>query len=227
MLDLTPPLAGLAGLAAGTAIVNAMPRLVAYRLEEPPEPPPARSLIPLAGPFISGWRPWWTLTIEAGTSALFVLLALYYGTKLELAVMCVYAALLIAIATVDIQHRLVLNRLSYPGMVIALAASVLIPGIGLGSAVLGFITAFVLFWVVERLGRGAMGPGDTKLAALIGAMNGFPDLFDALVTGVVLGGLAALFYLLVLRRGRKEKFAYGPYLVAGAIVAMFMPHSTM
>jgi prepilin signal peptidase PulO-like enzyme (type II secretory pathway) len=227
MLDLTPPLAGLAGLIAGTVIVNSMPRLVAYRLEEPPDPPPQAVRIPLAGGFISGWRPWWTLCIEVGMAALFVLLGLYLGLQRALPVMCLYAALLVAIATVDIQHRLVLNRLTYSGIVLALAASFLLPGVGFGSALLGFVTAFVLFWVIERLGRGAMGPGDTKLAALIGAMNGFPNLFNALVIGIVLGGLAAIFYLVVLRRGRKEKFAYGPYLVAGALAAMFMPHSSM
>ena len=227
MLDLTPPVAGLAGLIAGTVIVNAMPRVVAYRLDEPPEPPRPIALIPLAGGFISGWRPWWALSIEASLAGLFVLLALYLGQHVALPVMCLYAALLVAIATVDIQHRLVLNRLTYPGIVLALAASFLLPEVGFGSALLGFVTAFVLFWVIERLGRGAMGPGDTKLAALNGAMSGFPDLFNALITGIVLGGLAAIFYLVVLRRGRKEKFAYGPYLVAGAIAAMFMPHSTM
>jgi len=224
VLQLTAPIAGLAGLLTGSIIVFTMPRLAAYRLQEPPPPPPAGVLVPLVGGLISSWRPLWCAAVELVTAVVFVLLALHTGDTRQLPVYCFYSALLIAIATVDIQHRLVLNRLSYPGVVIALAASFLIPGIGIGSALLGTVIAFALFFVIELLGKGAMGPGDTKLATLIGAMTGFPGLFNALLTGVILGGVAAVVYLLVLRRSRKDKFAYGPYLAAGAIIALFIPH---
>ena len=75
---------------------------------------------------------------------------------------------------------------------------------------------------IDLLGRGALGAGDTKLALLIGAMAGMPGVFNALFFGVALGGLGALFYLTVLRRGRKEFMPYGPYLAAGAIIFFFL-----
>jgi prepilin signal peptidase PulO-like enzyme (type II secretory pathway) len=49
-----------------------------------------------------------------------------------------------------------------------------------------------------------------------------PGMFNALMTGVIIGGLGALVFLIVLRRGRKEYMAYGPYLAAGAILSFFL-----
>jgi prepilin signal peptidase PulO-like enzyme (type II secretory pathway) len=217
-------LAALAGLVLGSVVVYLTPRLVAYRLETPPETPGPGVLIPLAGARVATTRPLRAAVIEIVTAAVFAAVALDFGNSVRTPIACGYALLLIAIAVVDLEHRLVLNRLSYPGVAVALAASFFWPGQGIGSAALGGVTAFVLFFVIELIGRGAMGPGDTKLATLIGVMRGFPDLFNALLLGVLLGGAAALFYLVVLRRSRKEKFAYGPYLAAGAIASLFLQH---
>jgi prepilin signal peptidase PulO-like enzyme (type II secretory pathway) len=218
--DVTAPICGAVGLVVGAVIVYAAPRIAAHRLEDAPAPPPLAVLIPLAGGFIAGWRPYWALAWSLVTAVVYFALGAHFGAGQKVVLACVYSAILIAITTVDIQHRLVLNRLSYPGAVIALAGSLLWPGLGLGSALLGGGVAFAIFFVIELLGRGAMGPGDTKLAALIGSMLGFPGVFNALLTGVLLGGAAGVVYLVVLRRSRKDKFAYGPYLAAGALLAM-------
>jgi leader peptidase (prepilin peptidase) / N-methyltransferase len=130
--------------------------------------------------------------------------------------------LLLLIATIDLEHRLVLNWLSLPGTVLVLAVSPLWPGLGLESAAIGAAVGFLIFLVFQLIGRGALGAGDTKLALLIGAMAGMPGVFNALFFGVALGGLGALVYLIVLRRGRKEFMPYGPYLAAGAIVFFFL-----
>jgi prepilin signal peptidase PulO-like enzyme (type II secretory pathway) len=218
--DLTAPICTVFGLAVGALIVYGTPRLAAYRLDEPPSLPPAAVLVPLAGGFLGHWRPYWSLVWSAATAAVFLALCLHFGPGAKLVLSCAYSAILIAIATVDIQHRLVLNRLSYPGVVVALAGSFFWQGQGIGSALLGGALGFTIFFVIELLGRGAMGPGDTKLAGLIGAMLGFPSMFNALLAGVLLGGGAGVVYLVVLHRSRKDKFAYGPYLAAGAVLAL-------
>ena len=214
--------AGIIGLIAGSIIVFVAPRLVAYRLEEPiPFPSPA-VLIPVAGALMTRWRRRSSLAVELSTALSFVLLAAHYGDSVRLPLGALYVSLLIAIAYIDLDHRLVLNRLSYPGIVVALAGSLVWPGLGLKSALLGAVTGLAIFLVLQIISRGALGTGDTKLAVLIGAMRGLPGVLNALSFGVIIGGLAAVVLMVALRRERKEFFAYAPYLAAGAIASFFV-----
>ena len=213
---------GCAGLLAGTIISFLAPRLVAYRLKEKGPLPPGVVLLPLAGVLIARWRMAVSLTLQLGTALVLVALALRYGATIRLPLAASYSVLLIAIAHIDLDHRLVLNRLSYPGVVLALDGSILWPGIGLASGLAGAATGLAVFLAFQFLGRGAFGVGDMKLALLVGAMRGFPNVFNALLLGTMLGGLGALFVLLVLRQGRKSTLAYGPYLSAGAILSLLI-----
>jgi len=144
--------------------------------------------------------------------------------RVELVLACIYSALLFEIAVIDFHTRLVLDVLSFPAGVIAVAGAVLWSGIGFGSALLAGAVALALFLVIEIVGRGAMGRGDTKLAAVIGLMRGFPGVWQALVIGILVGGLFAVGFL-VSGRSRRSTFAYGPALAIGAVVSMLVtPH---
>ncbi|MGH2447232.1 MAG: prepilin peptidase [Chloroflexota bacterium] len=140
----------------------------------------------------------------------------------RLVLAAIYTLLLIAIAYVDINYRLVLNKLTYPGIVLAWLLSWLVFAGDLESAMLGSLFGLVVFILLQVISRGALGTGDTKLAMLIGAMMGFPAVVSSLIVGVALGGLGAAFFWLVLRRGRKAYIAYAPYLAAGAVVWLFV-----
>jgi leader peptidase (prepilin peptidase)/N-methyltransferase len=65
-----------------------------------------------------------------------------------------------------------------------------------------------------------MGAGDVKLAFLIGMLTGFPWVLQALVVGILLGGLAAALLLLFRLRGPRQYIPYAPYLVAGAMATL-------
>ncbi len=208
------------GLVVGSLIAYAGPRFSRMRIPEAPVSP-AGVLVPVAGPLIWRWRPFTTIGLEILTAALFAALYLHYGPSARLPIAAAATALLLLIASIDIEHRLVLNFLSLPGTIAMLALSPLWPGLGLESAALGAVGGLLIFLVLQVIGRGALGAGDTKLALLIGAMRGMPGVLNALFFGVVLGGVGALVYLIVLRRGRKEYMPYGPYLAAGAIISFF------
>jgi leader peptidase (prepilin peptidase)/N-methyltransferase len=215
-------LSTLGGLLAGTVIVFLAPRLVSYRLSQGVPLPPARVLIPVVGAWWGRWRPVYSSGLEILSAGVFLALSIRYGSDIKLLVGALYSSLLLTVAAIDLDHRLVLNRLSYPGVVLALLGSLLWPGIGVVSALLGAVVGLAIFLVLQVLGRGALGVGDMKLALLIGAMRGFPDVFNALLLGTLLGGLAAAFLLIVMRKGRKASIAYGPYLAAGAILSFFV-----
>jgi prepilin signal peptidase PulO-like enzyme (type II secretory pathway) len=85
----------------------------------------------------------------------------------------------------------------------------------LSSIGLGLLVGGGLFLLLALLQRGAMGMGDVKLVAALGAILGYPSILYGVLCGVVLGGAAALVLLASRRAGRKDPMAYGPYLALG------------
>ncbi len=138
----------------------------------------------------------------------------------QLAVACLYAAFLLAVLVIDLEHRRVLNVMLAPAAGAALLLSLRLGPRGLLSAVLAAALGFGLFLLLGLLSRGAIGMGDVKLAGVIGLMTGYPAVITALVGGIVLGGLAAGMLLLTRRADRKGTMAYAPYLAVGAIFAL-------
>jgi prepilin signal peptidase PulO-like enzyme (type II secretory pathway) len=125
-------------------------------------------------------------------------------------------ALLVTITLVDLRVRRIPNAL-----VLALLLWGLVQVIWLGrpdplAAVLGLLVGGGLLLLIALAGRGAMGAGDVKLAAALGAVLGYPLILHGLFYGILAGGAAALVLLVTRRVRRKDYIAYGPYLALGA-----------
>lgn len=164
---------------------------------------PRRTLVvELALPMIGG-----ALWLRDGSSALFLLQLLL-------------AAYFVAIVAIDLEHRLVLNRLTGMGFLAALTIATVGLGPSLPSAMAGALIGFLFLWIPSLVLPG-LGMGDVKLAGVIGALVGVPAVVDALALGVVAGGLAAAFLLLTSRVGRRGTIAYAPYLIIGVTLVLF------
>ena len=171
--------------------------------------------------------------VELATGVVFALLAWHYGSSSALGIMAFYACLFIVIFVIDLEHSLILNKVVYPTMVVALLLS-LIPDSwltheawlttvmepGIASAALGGAIGFVVFLVIALVSRGGMGWGDVKLAALIGLATGFPMVFVAIIMAAILGGIVAVVLLATRRRGRREMIPFGPFLAVAAMVTL-------
>lgn len=129
-------------------------------------------------------------------------------------------AYFVAIVAIDLERRLVLNRMTGPGVVGALGVAAAGLGPSLPSAITGTVVGFLLLLLPALLLPG-LGMGDVKLAGVIGALVGFPAVLTALQVGVVIGGIAAGLLLLTRRIGRGGTLAYAPYLVAGVTLVFF------
>ncbi|MCU0501857.1 MAG: A24 family peptidase [Anaerolineae bacterium] len=168
-------------------------------------------------------RPLRAPLLELATMAAFALVWWRFGaTPVRAGVTCLYAAFLLTVAVIDLEHRRVLNVMLAPAALVALFASLLPGPPSVLSAVLGGAAGFGFFFLIALIGRGKMGAGDVKLAGVIGLMLGFPAAITALVIGIFLGGAAAIILLITHRAGRKSTFAYAPYLVLGALVMLLM-----
>jgi leader peptidase (prepilin peptidase)/N-methyltransferase len=161
---------------------------------------------------------WSALTLLV--TSLCVYLQHGYGWNFHFVTLLTYCGLLLLIGVIDLEHRLVPDVLIALGMLLAAAFNAIHPMPGLAAALLGAALGGGVFLVQAVLGRGAMGAGDVKLAALIGMMTGFPWVMQALVLGIILGGAVAALLLVTRVRGRREHIPYAPYLVAGAIVTL-------
>jgi leader peptidase (prepilin peptidase)/N-methyltransferase len=131
-----------------------------------------------------------------------------------------------AIAVIDIEHRIIPNRVMYPSLVAFPVYLVVARLAGAPVDLVRMVAGFALFggalFVVALVSRG-MGMGDVKLASLIGLVLGSLGLrYVGVAAGaaIALGGVGAIIALLI-GRSRKAAIPFGPYLAAGAIVAAF------
>ena len=171
---------------------------------------------------------WRALALEAATALLAVALWLRYGASWALLPAGVAGLLLLLIATIDIDRRLILNEVLLAGAVLAmlyaalggwgrLLTALVGGGVGLGL----FLLIALLSRPIVRSSRG-IGAGDVKLAGLLGLMFGYPAVMSVLFLGVLVGGLVSAVLLLTHRLERKAMIPYAPFLAAGGIVTLLM-----
>jgi leader peptidase (prepilin peptidase)/N-methyltransferase len=166
--------------------------------------------------------------LEWLVGGLFGALALRYGPTAPVIAYSVYTAALALTAVIDYRYRYVYSIVSLPSIILALLLTPLLTGVDVLSALLGTgiaIVIFVAFYLLGRLVYRAsepVGKGDIELAAVIGAMVGFPRIFNALFLGSFVNGIFIVILLLSRRRGRWDFIPYGPGLCIGAFATFFM-----
>jgi len=166
--------------------------------------------------------------VEAATGLVFAGLVLAQGVTLTSALLAVYAAILIVVFVIDLEHGLILNVTVVPALVFALLVAVLAAPGWLGdlfphrvlSAAAGAVAGFALLFLIALLARGGMGWGDVKFAAFMGAATGFPLVFVALFCSVIIGGAAGVILLATRKKGRKQAMPFGPFLALGTMATL-------
>lgn len=134
-----------------------------------------------------------------------------------------FAAALVAIAFLDLEHFWIPDRITYPGIALGLAYALFLPHLTFASAllgaVLGGVSFYVLAWGYLRLtGREGLGGGDVKLMAMIGAFLGVRALPWVVLVSSVLGSVCGLGALAKGAKGAHTPIPYGPFLGAAALV---------
>ena len=149
-----------------------------------------------------------------------VLAAIRYGIHAETLVMIFFICVLVAISRVDLERRIIPNRLVVPAWIAVLLAHLAIhAGHWLEWLVASF-GAGVFFLVVALVNPGGLGMGDVKLALLIGAALGWA-VTAALLLGTIAAGVVAA--IMLFKEGtsaRKRAIPLGPFLAGAAIVVV-------
>jgi leader peptidase (prepilin peptidase) / N-methyltransferase len=162
--------------------------------------------------------------VEIVTALAFMLQAVVIGNQPELlAVRLVFTAILIVLFGTDLDTQRLPNPLTYGGLVIGLVASLwLTPGIVaslIGAALgAGLLLAVRLLWRVLR-GVDAMGLGDVKMLAMIGAFLGWRQVWVVLFLGSVSGALVGVALTAGRGKSMQMKLPFGTFLALGAFAA--------
>ena len=168
--------------------------------------------------------------VEAGCAALFVVMALRFGLDPALPAYLYLAAVGLALALIDLDVRRLPDALtlpSYPVAFVLLGGAALF-GSDSGSllrAVLGALVVGGLYFALWFAYPKGMGFGDVKLAGVLGlylGWLGWPELLVGVFAAHLLGGTVAVGMLARGRAGRRTAVPFGPFLVAGAFVAVLV-----
>ncbi len=158
--------------------------------------------------------------VELGNGFLFALICWRYGLSVELAVAAFYSSVFVVLMVIDLEHRVILNKVVYPIAGVALLIDIFLPGRGVVNGVIGGAIGLVFLLIPVLIYPQGMGWGDVKMAALIGLATGFPLVFVALFLAIISGGLVAGFLLLFKIKGRKEAIPFAPFLSLAAIATL-------
>ena len=164
----------------------------------------------------------------ATTAVLCSLAGLRFGLSWPLPAFLLLAVVGVLLAVVDLEHRLLPNRIVLPATAGAAGLLTLAAAVGndwnhLRSAALGAVILFVLFLVLALVTPAGLGMGDVKLAGLLGLHLGWlgvGTLAVGAVAGFVVQAVLAVALLAVRRVGVKGEIPFGPALLAGAAVAI-------
>jgi leader peptidase (prepilin peptidase)/N-methyltransferase len=161
--------------------------------------------------------------VEAATAVLFVLHYLQLGWTPLLAVRLVFAAAMIVLFFIDLEHQILPNAITVPGILAGLAASLVLEP-GWRSAALGALAGGGVLWAIAEVylrarGIDGMGMGDVKMLAMIGAFLGLPLVILTLVGASLAGALAGLFVMATRRGGLQYALPFGTFLAVAAVAA--------
>jgi prepilin signal peptidase PulO-like enzyme (type II secretory pathway) len=180
---------------------------------------------------------WQYPAVEILTAVIFLLItnfstfggSAYGGQFLNLVYYLFISSCLIVIFVFDLKHYLIPDEIIYPAVLVS-CIWYFVSGIIFGSytkyeilnTVYSALGAALFFYLIYHFSKGrAMGLGDAKLAFLMGLFLGFPKMIAALFFAFLSGALAGLILMLLKKKTLKSELPFGPFLVAGALFALF------
>jgi leader peptidase (prepilin peptidase)/N-methyltransferase len=149
-----------------------------------------------------------------------------YGLSAEALLIFAFLAALIVITFIDLDHQIIPDAISLPGIFVGFAAALLFGNPSWSDSLIGIALGGGLLWAVAEgyarlTGREGMGGGDIKLLAMIGAFLGWRAIPVTVLVGSLLGSVIGLSLMALRGRDTKMAIPFGPFLAVGAVVALF------
>lgn len=159
--------------------------------------------------------------VEALTAGAFAGAALTRGVDDDLALWLPFAAMLIAVAGIDLDHRIIPNKIVLPAAIWGLAATILFRPDNVDDSLIAGGIAFAALLATALAYPAGMGMGDVKLAGVMGIYLG-SGVAPAMLVAFLVGSIVGI--AIVAREGRaarKKGVPFGPFLALGGLVGIF------
>ena len=175
---------------------------------------------------------WRYPAIEALTAICFVASLEWFGPNLEAVVAAGFCFVMIVLAMIDLEHFILPDVITLPGIVLGLALQFWIPwatwqealvGAAIGAGVL-LAVAWGWYW---WKGIWGMGLGDVKMLAMIGAFLGWRGVVVTLFLSSLGGSLVGALLIVLGRMQLQSKLPFGVFLALAAILALFFGDATL
>jgi leader peptidase (prepilin peptidase) / N-methyltransferase len=161
--------------------------------------------------------------VELTTGVLYAAVVVTQDDAVRIVLGLLLVTALVPITLIDLDHRIIPNRITGPAAIAALIAIAALDADFLVEAAIAAVAGGGFFFVAAILYPRGMGMGDVKLAGLLGLYLGravAPAILIALIAGVVLG--AAIIARKGAKEGRKTAVPFGPFLALGGMLAFFV-----
>jgi leader peptidase (prepilin peptidase)/N-methyltransferase len=164
--------------------------------------------------------------VELITAVLALLLFLKFGLTLSFLVFFIFTAVLIVITFIDLDHQIIPDILTLPGIPIFCLAAIFLVKIPWMEALIGLLIGggilFTIAFVYELISkREGMGGGDIKLLAMIGAFLGWKSLIFILLFSSFSGAIIGITAMIIKKQDMKYAIPFGPFLSAAAVAYPF------
>jgi leader peptidase (prepilin peptidase)/N-methyltransferase len=161
--------------------------------------------------------------IEAVTGVVFLMHWYAFGPTPLFLIRLLFGCALIVLFMIDLEHQILPDAITLPGIVIGLAASCVFPP-GILAAVLGTVVGGGVLWGIAELWYrvrhvDAMGFGDVKMLAMVGAWLGLKLVLLTFVLSSMMGGLVGIVLLASRRADMATKVPFGTMLAVAALMA--------
>jgi leader peptidase (prepilin peptidase) / N-methyltransferase len=170
--------------------------------------------------------PWRYPIVEIATAVLLGAAWLTFGATLEFVIAAALLASLVAITAIDLRHQIIPDVISLPGIVAGALANVASGRLPWTEVGLGIVLGAGIFFAILvagswYAGQEAMGLGDVKLAAMLGAFLGWKVLLFSAFLSSLIGGILAAAMMATGSLGRRDPIPFGPFLAAGGATGLF------
>src|SRR3989337_3222794 len=172
--------------------------------------------------------------VEFLNAALYLIAFWRFGFGLPTVVYFIFSSALIVITFIDLYFQIIPDRITRAGIPLGfLAGSFLLPDpfaryslLGMKESFIGLASGFGLFYLVALAGsaifkKEALGGGDIKMMAMVGALMGWKTVILTTFLGSLTGSVFGITLMVLKGKNRTTKLAFGPFLALGAIITLF------
>ena len=167
--------------------------------------------------------------VEAFTALLSGFVAWHFGFGLHALIALPFVWALVALAVIDLNTQFLPDDITLPLLWLGLLVNLNDGFTDLQSAVIGAMAGYLALWSVYwcfklSTGKEGMGYGDFKLLAAIGAWLGWSMLPLVILCSSLMGAVSGIMLILLAKLKKNIPIPFGPYLVGGALIALFWGH---